>query len=119
MMDKYLTRALRIIQVSTLFFPMVALAAAPTTFKEAAMLVVGILKGIAELLFASLAVGLLFGVILYFVNADNESKREQIKGYLFWGVIGISVVFGMWGIVGILASTLGWGVGIPFISPPS
>jgi FtsH-binding integral membrane protein len=83
-------------------------------------LFVQIIKGIINILFASLAVGLLYGVILYFINADNERKRTEIKGYLFWGVIGITVAFVIWGILGILSNSFGWGsVGIPIITPPS
>lgn len=100
--------------------PFVASAQAPGTFREAADLFVQIIKGIINILFALLAVGLLYGVVLYFLNSDNERKRTEIKGYLFWGVIGITVAFAIWGILGILLATFGWGAaGIPLISPPS
>jgi FtsH-binding integral membrane protein len=100
--------------------PLVAFAQAPSTFREAADLFVQILKGIINILFASLAVGLLYGVILYFINADNEKKRTEIRGYLFWGVIGITVAFSLWGILQILCNTLSWCMaGIPFLTPPA
>ena len=94
-------------------------ASAPTSLKSFAELIVNILSGIVGVLFASLAVGILYGIVQYFANSDSEEKREKIKGYLLWAVIGIAVVFGMWGIFDILASTLGWGsVGIPLLRPP-
>lgn len=103
-----------------MFLPLVVSAVAPSTFRAAIDLFVQIIKGIISILFASLAVGLLYGVILYFLNADNERKRTEIKGYLFWGVIGITVAFMIWGILAILSNSFGWGpVGIPIITPPA
>lgn len=94
--------------------------AAPSNFKQVAELFIAILKGFIGLLFASLAVALVYGVLVYFLNADNEKTRGEIKGHLLWGVIGIVVVFGLWGILWILSGTLGWGnVGIPIIRPPT
>ncbi len=102
------------------FFPSIVLAA-PTTFRGMAEVFVAGVKGVINILFVSLSVGLAYGVVLYFLNSDNEQKREQIKGYLLWGIIGVTVVFGLWGFVKILCDTLGWctQVGIPRISPPS
>jgi uncharacterized membrane protein YjfL (UPF0719 family) len=100
--------------------PFVVFAQAPSTFRGAAELIIQMIKGIINILFALLAVGLLYGVVLYFLNSDNEKKRTEIKGYLLWGVIGIIVAFAIWGILALLSQTFGWGpVGIPIISPPS
>lgn len=95
--------------------------AAPASFKEFAELAVQILQGFIALLFASLAVGLLYGVVLFFANADNEQKRSEIKQYLLWGVIGVVVVMGIWGILALLRESIfGTGVvGIPQLSAPS
>lgn len=90
------------------------------TFKDFANTLVALVKGIVNILFVSLSVGLAYGVALYFINSDNEQKREQIKGYLLWAIIGLSVTFGLWGIIQILCDTFDWCVtaGIPYISPP-
>lgn len=94
--------------------------AAPSTFKDVAELFVDLIKGMIAILFASLSVALVYGVILYFLNADNESKRTEIKNYLLWGVIGIIVVFGLWGILQILSDSMGWGtVGVVFLRAPA
>ena len=92
-----------------------------TTFRGASNVIVTLLQNFITLIFASLSVGLLYGVVVYMMNSDNEKKREEIKPYLLWGVIGITVAFGMWGILTILASTLGWSGGdaIPLIRPPA
>lgn len=96
-------------------------SAAPANLKELATLIVKILQNVVAVLFASLAVGLLYGVVLFLANSDNEKKRTEIKSYLLWGVIGIIVVMGIWGILGIFRESI-FGtsaVGIPQISPPT
>jgi FtsH-binding integral membrane protein len=94
--------------------------AAVNTFKDFANVFVALIKGVVNILFVSLSVGLIYGVALYFIHSDNEDKREQIKGYLLWGVIGLTVAFGLWGIVDVLCGTFNWCVaGIPYISPPT
>jgi uncharacterized membrane protein SpoIIM required for sporulation len=67
----------------------------------------------------ALGLGILYAVLLYMINADNEKKREEIKGYLVYAVIGLSVIMGIWGIIEIFTSTLGWGVGIPQLTAPA
>lgn len=106
--------------ISAFFIPTLAIAAA-TTFRDlASTIIIPIIRGVIRIFYVSLAIGLSYGVVMYFVNSDNEKKREEIKGYLLWGIIGITVAFGLWGIVAILSDTLGWGdVGIPIIQPPA
>ncbi|OGZ06191.1 MAG: hypothetical protein A2762_03195 [Candidatus Lloydbacteria bacterium RIFCSPHIGHO2_01_FULL_54_11] len=102
------------------FAPVFAHAATPANLREFAELVIKILQSVAGILMVSLSLGLLWGVILFFANADNAEKRESIKGYLLWGVIGITVVVGIWGIIALLSATFGWSsIGIPQISPPT
>lgn len=78
------------------------------------------INGLVVIIFASLIVGMTYGVILYILNADNEKARVEIRGYLFWGIVGLIVLLGLWGILAILSNSI-WGdaVGIVFISPPS
>ena len=99
----------------------ISVFAAATTFRDlTSTVIIPILRGAIRIFYVSLAIGLSYGVVLYFINSDNEKKREEIKGYLLWGVIGITVAFGLWGIVAVLSYTLGWGdVGIPIIQPPA
>ena len=90
------------------------------TFKDFADSFIAVIKGFINVLFVSLGVGLAYGVLLYFINADDEKKREALKPYLLWGVIGIAVVFGMWGFVQILCNTVSWcDAAIPYIIPPA
>ena len=103
-----------------MLLPLTAFAAAPGTFKEGIELIITWVQGAFMLLFGLMWIGLAWGVVLYLSNSDDEKKLAEIKGYLFWGVIGIAVVFAIWGIVGMLHSSIfGGGWGIPLISPPA
>ena len=94
--------------------------AAVGTFRDFADVFVAFVKGIINILFVSLSVGIAYGIALYFLNADNEKKREQIKGYLLWAIIGLSVTFGLWGFIQILCDSLAWcSAAIPYILPPA
>jgi hypothetical protein len=98
----------------------VAHAQAPGNFKGLMELFIRLLQGIFAILFALMAVGMIFGVVLYLMNSDNERKRTELKGYLTMGVIGITVVISLWGILALLSNTLGWGtVGIIQLSIPT
>lgn len=116
------TKIKNVFLVPALFMltPTVALAViAPTNLKEFAELAVKILQNVAGLLFVSLSLGLLWGVVMYFFSTPSEKRRSEIREMLIWGVIGIIVVVGIWGILDLLRESVGLGeVGIPQISPP-
>jgi hypothetical protein len=112
----------RRIGFSTLFalLPFIAFAQAPATFKGGIEMIITWVQGAFTLLFGIMWVGLAWGVVLYLSNSEDEKKLAEIKGYLFWGVIGVTVVFAIWGIIGIVhESIFGGGWGIPLISPPA
>lgn len=53
-----------------------------------------------------------WGVVNYlFLHGGDEGKRAEGRQFMFWGIIGIVVLFAVWGFVNILLSTLG-------IAPP-
>ncbi len=59
---------------------------------------------ISALAFASF----LWGVVNYFfLHGSEESKREEGRQFIFWGIIGMVVLFSVWGFVNLLLSTLG------------
>lgn len=104
-----------------LSLPEAVFAAGPSNLRDVAELFMKIMLNVTDILFALLGVGMMYGVVVYMVNSDNEKQREQIKGYLLWGVIGIVVVFGIWGIVSIMRYSIfgSSSVGIPQIAPPT
>lgn len=49
-----------------------------------------------------------WGVVSYFfINGDDEGKRETGRQFIFWGILGMVVLFSVWGFVNLLLSTLG------------
>lgn len=99
--------------------PLRVFAAAPTNFKEVIELMLKVLQNFIAIGFASIAVGMIYGVVLFMINSDNDKKREELKGYLTYGVIASVVTLGLWGFIEILNSTIfGGTIGIPQISPP-
>ncbi|MGB8815705.1 MAG: hypothetical protein WCC74_00490 [Minisyncoccia bacterium] len=68
-----------------------------------------ILSGILEpliVLLSSLTILIFVWGILKYMRADSK-EREEGKKYMFWGVIGIFVMFSLWGLVNILQNSFG------------
>ena len=96
-------RRLLILTILTLGAPYVALAAAPTNFKDLVKLLVNLIN-------TASIVAISFAVVVYFWGlatnivkfADDPEKR---KAYLFWGIIIFFVMSAIWGLVNILTNT--------------
>lgn len=55
----------------------------------------------------------IWGVLKYFfIGGDDEGKRAEGRQFVFWGILGMVVIFAVWGLVNIVLSTLG-------IAPPA
>ena len=56
---------------------------------------------------------LAFGVFIwgvvnhFFFQGADERKREEGRQFIFWGILGMAVLFSVWGFVNLLLSTLG------------
>ena len=49
-----------------------------------------------------------WGVVNYFfINAGSDTKREEGKQLMLWGIIGFVIIFSVWGLVAIVGETLG------------
>lgn len=55
----------------------------------------------------------LWGMVQYIRNADNEKKREESKKFIYYGIIGLTVMVAVWGIVRIVTTTFGLGNTVP------
>lgn len=64
-----------------------------------------LMQAVVPLLMALALAAFTYGIIKYFLNPDNEEKRKEGKGYMFWGLISIFVMVSLWGLVGILSKT--------------
>lgn len=60
------------------------------------------------LLFAVATLVFAWGVALYIIGSYNsQSKVEQAKNIMFWGIIGMFIMASAWGIVGLLCNFFG------------
>lgn len=59
------------------------------------------------LLAASAFVVFLWGVFRFIANAGDEAKRKEGKSAIFWGLIGLVIIFGAYGIINIALGTFG------------
>lgn len=65
-------------------------------------------NSIIPFIFAIAIVMFVWGAVKFFIiGADEESKREQGKQFMIWGIIALAVMISVWGLVGILTSTFG------------
>lgn len=64
--------------------------------------VVPIIAALAFLVFV-------YGIIKYFFfdNKGDEKQLGEAKQFIFWGILGLGVLFSVWGFVNLLLSTLG------------
>lgn len=71
--------------------------------------IIGALNTIAIPVITTLAFGIfILGIVKYFfLNQDSEDKRAEGREFIFWGILGMVVLFSVWGFVNIVLSTLG------------
>ena len=71
--------------------------------------VIGLLNTVVvPVIFAFAFAAFVWGVVSYFfIHGSEETKREEGRQFIFWGVLGIVVLFAVWGFVNIMLSTLG------------
>ena len=60
-------------------------------------------------LFAFALVMFLWGVFQYVWMDDSDKAKEQGKKHMFWGLIGIFIMFSAFAILELIAGTLGTG----------
>lgn len=78
-------------------------------------IVTQIINPIILLLAASAFVVFIWGVFEFIVHAGDATKRKEGRDAIFWGIIGLVVIFGAYGIINIALDTFG----LDTISPNS
>lgn len=64
-----------------------------------------IINPIILLLAASAFVVFLWGVFEFILNAGNETRREEGKQAIMWGLVGLVIIFGAYGIINLALGT--------------
>jgi uncharacterized membrane protein len=58
-------------------------------------------------LFAIALMYFLYGVLVFIINAEDETARDTGKKHMFWGVIGLFIMVSVYGIIGLILGTMG------------
>ncbi len=66
-----------------------------------------ILNPIITLLFALALVMFLWGVFQYVVRPDSDTAHKQGRDHMFWGLIGMFIMFSVFAIMRLIAGTFG------------
>lgn len=69
--------------------------------------VVQIINPIILLLAASAFVVFLWGVFEFIAHAGDETKRQEGRKAIMWGLIGLVIIFGAYGIINLALGTFG------------
>lgn len=67
--------------------------------------IVQIINPLILLMTAGAFVVFLWGLFQFVANAGDESKREEGRNAIFWGIIGLIIIFGAYGIINIALGT--------------
>ncbi len=68
---------------------------------------------IIPLIFTLAFLFFLWGMVMYIRGSDDVKKREESKKFIYWGIIGLTVMVSVWGIVQIVNTTFGFGNTVP------
>ncbi|MFA6301177.1 MAG: hypothetical protein WC609_02390 [Candidatus Paceibacterota bacterium] len=66
-----------------------------------------IINPLIGFLFALAVVFFLYGVFEFIANQENEEKKTAGKQHMLWGIIGITIMFGVFAIMNVMLSTFG------------
>jgi hypothetical protein len=79
------------------------------TFAQFANTIVGLIDWVlVPLIFALAFFAFLWGILNYFIiGATDETKREEGKQFLIYGLLGLVVLFSVWGLVNVVLFTFG------------
>lgn len=63
---------------------------------------------VVPVIFAFAFAAFIWGIVHYFfLHGEEETKREEGRKFILWGILGMIVLFSVWGLVGIVLSTFG------------
>ena len=68
-------------------------------------IVVQIINPIMLLLSAGALIVFLWGIFEFILHAENETKRKEGREAIFWGFIGLVIIFGAYGIINVALGT--------------
>jgi uncharacterized membrane protein len=76
-----------------------------------------ILNPIITLGFVVATIVFFYGIVKFIQNADDDTKREEGKKSIIYGIVGFVVMFSVYGIIKFVLNTLGIPNAYPSILP--
>ncbi|PCI20190.1 hypothetical protein COB64_02670 [Candidatus Wolfebacteria bacterium] len=70
-------------------------------------------RSVVPLLITAGTVVFIYGVVQYIAGAADQTKREEGRKFILWGIIGLFVIISVWGLVGLLSNTFQFGNVLP------
>lgn len=70
-------------------------------------IVANIVIPILELVFFLAVFLFIWGLLGFFMNGEDTTKREEGRQHILWGVIGMTIMVSVYGIIRFVASSLG------------
>ncbi|MBU6214933.1 hypothetical protein KGM48_03825 [Patescibacteria group bacterium] len=79
------------------------------TFKTFVDGIVGAMNDLViPAIFAFAFAAFIYGVVkYYFIGGGSDESRAQGRQFVFWGILGMVILFSIWGVVNMLLSTFG------------
>jgi heme/copper-type cytochrome/quinol oxidase subunit 4 len=73
--------------------------------------ILGVVSGvIIPFIFTLAFIIFIWGVVNYmFINGASEEKRVEGRQFMFYGILGMALLFSVWGVLNLLLATLGLG----------
>lgn len=68
---------------------------------------------VIPLIFVLAIASIVWGIVQYVINNDEEAKKAKGKSFMIWGIIALSVMVSVWGLVSILTDTFNIDFSVP------
>jgi hypothetical protein len=87
-----------------IFLPNIVLAA-PADFAGLVSAIIGVVKSFVPLLFGVAVLIFFWGMAKFVLNSGDEAGVAEGKQTMFYGLVGLFVMFSIWGIIRIIEAT--------------
>ncbi len=109
----------KVIAFGIVFTPMLSLAVGPIFDVGSLFTTVSSwMRTLTTLIFAAAVLYFLYGVFNFVQSAGDETKRQEGRMQLIYGIIGLAVMASIYGLINFIGSST-VGIGGPPISAPS
>lgn len=95
----------KLLSILAVAAPSVAFAQPLTNIDDVTFKFTNIGNTVIQILIAFAVIYIIYSVIIFLINGDNEDKRKAARGSILWGIVGLFVILSIWGLVRILTNS--------------